>query len=194
MLKETTITLTGKDTNKLIRLREGAALVTDRLARQVLTRLGEPLTGGIFAVALQHIEKIKALGAECNDLLNAFVQAELMLDSGPRRLDMQRDLNDWRSVSTLQQTALYLHVGFLLTRQSVDLPVAFRAASADKSENHIKWCSPFISSVLDANLATYHEMETSLSTEDVINLLDIVNIRALRDWSAHNQSKRHDRH
>ena len=107
-------------------------------------------------------------------------------------LDVARDLHDWRNIGRLQQAALLLHVGFLVGREMIETPVAMQAAAITSGlgETRALFCSPHLATVLHSQLATYRELETVLSTEDVFNLLEIVNVEAIRDWHhAHNKPK-----
>jgi len=185
MLKHRTITLAGTDAGVKIRLSELPALIADRAARAVLTQLGEAPEGSISALAFKFSREAAKLGT---DTLLPFVEG-VVIDAEHRQhaLDMRRDIRDWRNVERLQQAALALHIDFLLGRETLEIPVTFQAQSimAGGGELRATFCSPHIAAVLDGRLATYREMETVLSTEDVFNLAELLNIAAIREWRAH---------
>ena len=190
MLKSQRIELAGKDAGRVIELTELPALVADRYARAALRAAGAPLDGGIVALALQHLPAVRALGERSSQLLQPFVSG--VLASGVE-LDVAHHLHDWRNVDRLQQAALLLHVGFLVGREMIETPVAMQAAAITSGlgETRALFCSPPLATVLHSQLATYRELETVLSTEDVFNLLEIVNVEAIRDWR-HAQTRTKD--
>src|SRR6185437_12690395 len=101
------------------------------------------------------------------------------------------DLKDWRNVERVQQYALHLHVGFLFERESLDVPISFRAEQImrDSSDISVTFCSGFIATVIQSKLATYRELETVLSTEDAYNLVEILNVDAIQTWQAHKDAQ-----
>lgn len=190
MLKTQRVTLAGGDAGRVIELTERPALVADRAARAALRAAGAPLGGGVVSLALHHLDAVRKLGEASIALLQPFIDG--VLPSGVP-LDMARDLHDWRNVNRLQQAALLLHVGFLIGREVLEVPVAMQAAAITSGlgETRALFCSPHLATVLHSQLATYRELETVLSTEDVFNLLEIVNVEAIRDWR-HAQTKPKD--
>lgn len=179
MLKSQTFTLGGKDAGTKVTLIELPALVADRHARAALRAIGEDLEGGVVALALKHVKAVRALGESSLALLQPFVQG----------VDLST-LHDWQSVERLQQAALYLHIQFLMGRESVDIPVTLQAQAllSPAADIRASFCSPHIAAVLHSHLATYVELETVLSTEDVFNLVELVNVEAIREWRI-NQDK-----
>lgn len=192
MLKSKVITLEGKDAGLRLRLHELPALAADRLARAALARLDADEGGGIVALAMQHAPALRALGPEALELLMPLVDGQVIAGGdAPRALDVTRDLRDWRNVERLQQHALMLHVGFILSRKPLELPVSFRAGALlqDNADVAVTWCSPFIAAIVQSKLATYRELETVLSTEDAYNLVEVLNVQALRDWQESQRNK-----
>jgi hypothetical protein len=179
MLKSRTITLAGRDDGLKVRLTELPALLADRHAREILRMLDEDLDGGIAALAFKHSREAAKLGA---DTLMPFVQAML----GDHSLDIRRGIKDWRNVERLQQSALLLHVDFMIGREAIEIPVTFQAQQILAGGGTVRatFCSPQIAAVLDGKLASYRELETVLSSEDVFNLCEILNVSAVRDWHA----------
>lgn len=182
MLKTRTIELAGKDQGKSLLLQERPALVADRLAREALRRIGTEPDGGVVALALQHLPAVRTLGKEGLDLLQPFVH--ILLPQG-------YVIKDWRNIERVQQAALALHVGFLVGRAALDIPVRMRGESIIHGGPEVMatFCSPSLATVLDSDKATYRELETVLSTEDAYNIVEILNVRAVRDWHAAQQSK-----
>lgn len=180
MLKTQLITLGGKDDGRSVLLIERPALVADRIAREILRSIDADPDGGIVALALQHLPAVRALGDTGLKQLQRFVHLESPY--APK---------DWRNVEKLQQAALALHVGFIVGRPQVDIPVTMRAESIldGGPDVSVTFCSPLLASVLDSDKATYVELETVLSTEDAYNIAEILNVRAVRDWHASQQSK-----
>lgn len=180
MLKSRFIELGGKDEGVMIYLVELPALVADRAARALLLQLSEDPDGGIAALAFRHSKRATAQGPEA---LLPFVKARSADD---RPLDVRRDIRDWRNIERLQQSALLLHVDFLLSRESIEVPVRLQGEQllAGTADTRVTFCSPQIAAVLDSKMATYHELETVLSTEDVFNLAEIISVSAIRDWHA----------
>jgi hypothetical protein len=181
MLKSRTITLSGRDEGRQIILTELAALTADRHARTALRRIDADLNGGIVAVAMRDQKKIAALGDEGSDLLLPFVSARDAVTFQP--LDW-RTLRDWRNVSRLQQTALLLHVDFLIGREVIEAPVTMRAEQimSGSDDVAVSFCSPSIAAVLQSGKATYAELESIISTEDAFNIVELLNVEAIREW------------
>lgn len=184
MLKTYTLNLTGRDVGKTLQLTELPALLADRIARNALHAIGEAEDGGIIALAFKHLSQVRKLGDAGLRLLNGFVDAR----TGDGTLV---DLNaahgavkDWRNIEKIQQQALYLHAGFILARETVEVPVAMVADQIlhDSPDARVTFCSPLLAAVIESKLATYHELETVYSTEDVFNLQEINNVRAIRNW------------
>jgi hypothetical protein len=188
MLKSTRVELTGKDAGRVIELTELPALIADRCARAALTAIGAPIEGGVVTLALKHTDDVRKLGEKGALLLQPFVDG--VLASG-ERLDVARDLRDWRNISRLQQSALLLHVGFMFGRETVDIPVAMQAAAivSGNADTRAAFCSPHIAAVLHSKQATYRELETVLSTEDVFNLVELVNVESIHAWRAQQATK-----
>lgn len=181
MLKSRTIVLAGRDEGLKVRLTELPAMLADGHARAILRQLGEEQDGGISALAFKHSKDALKLGA---DTLLPFVQG---IVGGVRELSIATDIRDWRNVERLQNAALLLHVDFLIGREPLDVPVNFQAQQIMSGSSTVRatFCSPQIAAVLDSQHATYRELETVLSTEDVFNLTEIINIAALREWHAY---------
>ena len=194
MLKSRLVALDGKDQGLVLRLTERPALIADNAARAALRAISVEPDGGAPALALLHTPTVRAIGPAGNDLLMPFIDARVITDSPqipPRRFDIKRDLKDWHNVAKLQQAALLLHVGFLIGRKPLDVPVAFTAAQIlqGSADIAVTFCSPHIAAVLESGKATYREVETVLSLEDIYNIVEILNVAALRDWAAHNAAK-----
>lgn len=186
MLKTYTLNLTGRDKGVSLLLTELPALVADRRARAALRTIGEPEDGGIIALAFKHLPRVRALGEPGLRLLSGFVDA-CRTDHPTEKLDLGAPgggIRDWRNIEKIQQQALYLHTGFILERESVDAPVAMQGDQIlhGAPEVRVTFCSPLLAAVLESKLATYRELETVLSTEDVFNLQEINNVRAIRSW------------
>lgn len=185
MLKTYTLNLTGRDKGTALLLTELPALVADRHARAALRTIGEPEDGGIITLAFKHLPQVRSLGEAGLKLLNAFVDAR-RVDVGAA-LDLsapQGYVRDWRNIEKIQQQALYLHTGFILERETVEVPVAMVGDQIlhGGPEARVTFCSPLLAAVLESNRATYRELETVLSTEDAFNLQELNNIRAIRSW------------
>lgn len=178
MLKTSKLNLTGRDGGDPITLTELPALVADRHARTVLAAIGAPLHGGVVSLALEHMPAILA-HKHAATLLAPFVQTS-------------RPVTSWRNVLPVQQAALALHAGFIVGRQQIEIPVAMKADAILQAGQHdlaVNWCSPHIATVLQSGHATYRELETVLSTEDVFNLVELVNVQSVREWRAHQQPR-----
>lgn len=172
MLKHSTIQLSGRDRGVAVTLTELPALVADRHARAALAAIGAPVDGGVVSLALQHVKTVLK-SPDTALLLQPFVQADVT----PR---------DWLNILALQQAALALHVGFLVGRPQLEIPVGLRveASRNGAADLGVHFCSPHIATVLHSGRATYRELETVLSTEDVFNLVELTNVEAIRDWRA----------
>lgn len=182
MLKTISIALADRDAGRTVTLIEHPALVADRLARDVLRRVGiDDLEGGIVALALKHLPAIRALGQPGLELLEQFVKFA----------EPAERIRDWHNVERLQQAALALHVGFMVDRPPLEIPVTMRAEQImdGGAEIYATFCSPHIAAVIDSGKATYRELETVLSTEDSFNIVEILNVRAVRDWHAAQSAK-----
>lgn len=173
MLKSQTFELGGKDGGTSVILTELPALVADRHARAALKAVDEDPAGGVVALALHHIKAVRALGEPALALLQPFVQG----------VDLST-IHDWRSIERLQNAAMLLHVGFLIGRESLDIPVTLtgQLLTSPAADVHVNWCSPHVAAVLHSGKATYRELETVLSTEDVYNLVELINVDAIREW------------
>lgn len=185
MLKHRIIELGGRDAGTKIRLDELPALIADRAARKILSQIDEDVDGSVAALAFKFAKIIPTkLGA---DALLPFVQGIVLGPDIGRNLDIKRHIHDWRNVERLQNAALLLHVDFLIGREALEIPVTFQAQSimAGGAAVRATFCSPQIAAVLGDRMATYRELETVLSTEDVHNLCEILNVSAIRDWHAH---------
>lgn len=182
MLKTRTIDLSGRDAGRQIVLTELPALVADRYARTALRRVDGELQGGVVALAMRNQKDVIALGEEGQKLLAPFLGAT---DAYGLPFDMN-DLKDWRNVARLQQAALLLHVDFLFGRELLDAPVSMRAEQimSGAADTAATFCSPFIAAVLQSGKASYVELETVLSTEDAFNLVELINVDAIREWHA----------
>ena len=183
MLKHRVIELSGRDAGTRVRLSELPALIADAHAREILKQLGEEPDGGISALAFKFSREAVKLGAET---LLPFVEGAIVEADRSHSLDIRRDIRDWRNVERLQNAALLLHVDFLVGREVLEIPVTFQAQNilAGTSNVSATFCSPQIAAVLSDRMATYRELETVLSTEDVFNLCEILNVSAIRDWHA----------
>lgn len=190
MRKTRTIPLGGADTGRAVTLRELAALPADRLARAALVRVDADPAGGVVALALRHLSDVLALGAEGADLLLPFV--DILPPAQPGDVRSLDDLQGWRNVQVVQQHALLLHVDFMLGRQMLDIPVGLRGKALEDADPDVaaKFCSPFIAGVLQSDLKLYRDMETFLSTEDVFNMAELLNIEAIRDWQQFQREQR----
>jgi len=135
-------------------------------------------------LAFKHLGAVRALGEPGLRLLSAFVDARLPGGAALDLADARGVIKDWRNIEKIQQQALYLHTGFILERESVDIPVAMVGDQILHSgaEARVTFCSPLLAAVLESDRATYRELETVLSTEDVYNLQEINNVRAIRRW------------
>lgn len=171
MLKSLPVALSGADRGTCVILTELPALAAERAARAALAAIDEDLDGGVVALALRHLDTVRRLGARGVALLQPFLG------------DAQRvELKDWRSIRTLQDAALLLHVSFLAGRKPLDVPVRIQAAMIESGAADYKpsFCSPHTAAVLLSGKASYRELETVLSTEDVYNLVELLNVDALR--------------
>lgn len=193
MLKTQLVTLDGKDAGRVLQLTELPAFAADRVARAALRAIDADLDGSVAALALQHTAKVRALGPVGNDLLLPFIDARVIDENDPPRpFDITHDLRDWRNVERLQHAALLLHIGFLLGREPFAVPVAFQAEQIMHGGPDIRvtFCSPHIAAVLESGKATYRELETVLSIEDVFNIVEILNVSALKEWAAYQKANK----
>lgn len=193
MIKTRFVQLGGKDAGHLpLKLHERPALVADRAARAALAAIDENPDGGIVALALKHIAAVRALGPCSLELLSPFVDAHFEREPGVwRPLDERRGLRDWRNVERLQQAALLLHVDFLLSRKPIDIPVKLQADMllSGAADIRVTFCSPQIAAVIESGRASYRDLETDLSTEDVFNIVEVLNVTALREHHSKGQTK-----
>lgn len=172
MLKSITLQLPGRDFDPLT-LTELPALVVDRIARAALTAIGAPLEGGIVGLALQHQALLLKDSEQAVALLEPLVQAS-------------RPVRSWQNVLAVQQAAMALHVGFLVGRPRVEIPVRMQGETITQDDDlGVHFCSPQIAAVLHSGRASYRELETVLSTEDVYNLVELLNVESVREWRAH---------
>lgn len=180
MLKTRHIGLSGRDNGLTVVLTELPALVADRHARAALTAAGQDPRGGIVALAYQHMNAVLALGDQSLVLLAPFVAGHT-------------PVADWRNISRLQQAAVLLHADFLFGRELLEIPVALQSERIIKAlpDSSVSFCSPHLAAVLSSRLATYHELETVLSTEDVFNLVELLNVDGIREWHARQYIKEH---
>jgi hypothetical protein len=182
MLKTRIVSLAGRDEGRQVMLMELPALAADRYARAALRRVDADQAGGVVALAMRNQKDVVALGEEGQALLAPFLRAT----SAWGETFTLDDLKDWRNVARLQQAALLLHVDFLVGRQLSEVPVAMRAEQiiSGAADFAATFCSPFLAAVLQSGKATYVELETVLSTEDAFNLVELLNIDAIREWHA----------
>lgn len=178
MLKTSSLQLPGRDAGSPITLTELPALVADRFARTALAAIGAPLQGGVVSLALEHVSQVMRHpnGAA---LLQPFVQTD-------------RPVEGWRNVLPVQQAALALHAGFMVGRPQLEIPVAMKSDVILQSGSRdlaVNWCSPHIATVIHSGYASYRELETVLSTEDVFNLVELANLQAVREWHAYQQTR-----
>ena len=184
MLKTYILRLTGRDAGTTLRLTELPAMLADRAARAALRAVDESEDGGVITLIFKHLKQVRALGEPGLQLLNPFVDARLPDGTA---LDLNAAtgvIKDWRNIEKIQQQALYLHAGFMIDRKTVEPPVAMVGDHLLHAgpDARVTFCSPLLAAVLESGHATYHELETVLSTEDVFNLQEINNVRAIRQW------------
>lgn len=174
MLKTTTLHLSGRDAAEPFTLTELPSLVADRYARTALAAIGAPIDGGVVSLALEHLPAILHRGTDAVALLEPFVQAS-------------RPVREWTNVLAVQQAALALHAGFLVGRPRLEIPVGLQAEHIKNAAQDLSvhFCSAPLATVLHSGRATYRELETVLSTEDVFNLVELLNVEAVREWRAH---------
>ena len=175
MLKTRRVALHGRDAGLIVELIELPALIADRHARVALQAVGAPLQGGVVSLAYERMADVLKLGEPALELLAPFVRTPSGAE--PR-------LKDWRNFGRLQQVAVALHADFLVERELLDVPAALRNARIVKAmpDNAVTFCAPHIASVISSRLATYHELETVLSTEDAFNLIEVLNVDGIREW------------
>lgn len=191
MLKTRIVELAGKDAGKLLQLTELPALAADRAARGALTAIAAELDAGIVGLAMQQLSAVRALGSAGIALLMPFVVAQVANERGEplRPCNLRQDLRDWRNIERLQNAALLLHVDFLVGRPPLEIPVKLQAEMilSGATDIAVTFCSPQIAAVLNSDKASYRDLETVLSTEDVYNIVELLNVTALREY--HNQHK-----
>lgn len=172
MLKTSTLQLPGDP--EPITLTELPALVADRRARAVLAAIEAPMDAGVVGLALEHLPRVLANAERAVELLEPFVVAS-------------RPVRRWAHVLSVQQAALALHVGFLVGRPRVEVPVRMQAENIRRSGEDVavQFCSPTLATVLHSKRASYVELETVLSTEDAYNLAELVNVEAIAEWHAY---------
>ncbi|APQ41934.1 hypothetical protein KEM14_gp43 [Xanthomonas virus phiXaf18] len=178
MLKTRTLHLAGPDGDEPLTISELPALVADRAARAALTAINAPLDGGVVSLALEHMPAVLKLAGRGMELLAPFVQAS-------------RPVRHWSNVLIAQQAALALHVDFLIGRPSIAIPVTMQADRITRgpgADAMVNFCSPPVAAVLHSGRASYRELETVLSTEDVYNLVELLNVEAVREWRALQQT------
>jgi hypothetical protein len=187
MLKTSDITLDGRDAGKVVRLTELPALVADRAARVALLAVDADSSGGVVALAMQHAATVRGLGARGLDLLMPFVRGQIIGARGGTdgtAFDVRRHLRDWRNVQRIQDAALLLHAGFIVSREQLEIPVTLQAQSLLQGVTDIRatFCSPHIAAAIQSRHCTYRDVEDTLSTEDVWNIVELINVDALRDF------------
>lgn len=172
MLKTISLHLSGRDAAEPLTLTELPALIADRHARTALAAIEAPTDGGVIALALEHLPAVLR-HPDTMSLLEPFVQAS-------------RPVREWTNVLAVQQAALALHAGFMVSRPRLEIPVTLVAESIKRSagEVSVHFCSPALATVLHSGRATYRELETVLGTEDVFNLVELINVEAVREWRA----------
>lgn len=177
MLKSITLNLAGPDGDEPLTLTELPALLADRAARAALAAVGAPLDGGVISLAMEQMPAVLKLAGPGLDLIAPFVQAS-------------RPVRHWSNLLTVQQAALALHAGFLVGRPKVEIPVTMMAEHIQRpgSDLAVNFCSPPLATVLHSGRASYRELETVLSTEDVYNLVELLNVEAVREWRALQQT------
>lgn len=177
MLKSSRLALRDR-AGRPITITELPALVADRHARDALRALGESPDGGVVALTFLHMPRLLKMGAEAIDLLAPFVQAD-------------HEPAGWGGVLAVQQAALALHTSFLIGRPKIEFPVVMQAEAIRRGagEDGVHFCSPPLAAVLHSGRASYRELETVLSTEDAYNILELLNVEAIRDWRAHQLTK-----
>jgi len=177
MLKTVTLNLAAPDGDEPLTLTELPALAADRAARAALAAVGAPLDGGVVSLAMEYMPAVLKLAGPGLELIAPFVQAS-------------RSVRHWSNLLTVQQAALALHVGFLVGRPKVEIPVTMIAEQVRRpgSDLAVNFCSPPLATVLHSGRASYRELETVLSTEDVYNLVELLNVEAVREWRALQQT------
>lgn len=173
MLKSVTLDLPGRDADDPITLTELPALLADRYARKALAAIGAPQDGGIVSLAMEFLPEVLKLAGPGLDLIAPFVVAS-------------RPVRNWSNLLAVQQAAMALHTGFLVGRPQLQVPVTMVAESVKRgtADLAVHFCSPPLASVLHSGRASYRELETVLSTEDVYNLVELLNVEAIREWRA----------
>lgn len=174
MLKSQTIQLS----DQLVTLTELPALTADRYARAALAAIDAPQHGGVVALTFEYLPQIRKLGEQSLRLLEPFVVAD-------------RQIGQWQDILTVQTAALMLHAGFIVGRPVLEVPVTMTAEGVTRgsSEDTVHFCSPSIAAVLHSGRASYRELETVLSSEDAFNILELLNVEAIREWRAHQSTR-----
>lgn len=186
MLKSTDFHLQGRDEGLVITLTELPALVADRYARAALKAIDADPDSGVAGLAFQHYAEVAKL-PDAHAYLLPFVRGTVA--GAP--FDLDTHLKGWRNIDRLEQAALMLHVAFLTDREPLDIPVAMQGAAlmAGGSDLRVTFCSPAIAAVLNSRHADYVQLETVLSTEDVYNLTECINVEAAREYAARKRDK-----
>lgn len=184
MLKTIDIVLTGRDSGRVVTLTELPALRADAWARAALRALDEDPDDGIIGLALEHSDR-----AQKDEAARTAARALIRARIGTRPLDLAT-LQDWRSIFTLQDAVMLLHAGFVVSRKPTELPITFQAiAMGDPDDLRPSFCSPLLATVLQSGRASYHELDTALSTEDAFNLVELINLDAYYRWRAAQDQK-----
>ncbi|GJH28162.1 hypothetical protein [Caballeronia novacaledonica] len=194
MLKEIDVELHGRDAGSVVRLRELPAMVADRHARTALAAIDEDVSGGVIDLAMRCVQTVRKLGPRGLDLLMPFVKGDLLgADAEPiAPLNVRKHIRDWRNVQVLQDAALLLHAGFVVGRAGLDVPIKLQAqiALAGGSDIEIKFCAPTIAAAIDAGMCSYVEANTIVGTEAIYDMLEILNVRALREFADAQRAQR----
>ncbi|AAQ73395.2 BcepNY3gp47 [Burkholderia phage BcepNY3] len=170
----------------MITLTELPALVADRYARAALKAIDADPDSGIAGLAFQHYAEVAKL-PDAHAYLLPFVRGTV----AGSEFSLEFHLKGWRNIDRLEQAALMLHVAFLTDREPLDIPVAMQGAAlmAGGSDLRVTFCSPAIAAVLNSRHADYVQLETVLSTEDVYNLTECINVEAAREYAARKRDK-----
>jgi hypothetical protein len=150
-------------------LTELPALQADTLARRILARHGLDPDGGVVELVLAHVGHVPDLRSDPE--LCAFAPG-FDWDSLPGFVDV------WR----VQDAALLLHAGFAAFRTPLQVPVALQARSIMAGDRVApSFCSPTIAAIMSRGLASYADLDSVLSTEDVYNLAELLTAEAIND-------------
>ncbi|QMV32353.1 hypothetical protein T2_00036 [Ralstonia phage Elie] len=184
MLKTIDIALAGRDADRIVTLTELPALRADTWARAALRALDQDPDDGVVGLALEHSNK-----AQNNEQARTAARALIRARIGTRPLDLNT-LRDWRSIFALQDAAFVLHAGFVVGRKPTELPITFQALMMGESDDlRPSFCSPLVATVLQSGRASYHELDTVLSTEDAFNIVELINLDAYHRWRAAQDTK-----